>query len=146
MVSWWRYFPSLGSVSLNMEVNKIKARITLNPMSVNSWLRADRRGFVYISADGRSFKQLAVQKLEIVKRRLATLGKPTQINGDVKIRVTFQFSDLRKRDTDNYVKPFFDCLKNNLIEDDDKIISFTAKKTVVKNEKPCIRFSIKSVY
>lgn len=45
--------------------------------------------------------------------------------------VFFEFKDKRKRDLDNYLKPFIDCLrKAELLHDDDLIERLVASKSI----------------
>ena len=101
----------------------MKLELKAKPISVNQvW-------------QGRRFKTKLYKDYEIEISWLLKKYRG-QIRGEIEIHYTFYIKNYSRTDCDNLVKPIQDILvKNGIIEDDRKIIYFSAEKIKSNIEK-----------
>ena len=94
-------------------------RFDFKPISVNLYYKKFRNRII-ISQAGQSFRQSVLDSIKNYQK----------ISGPISLEVFCYFSDFRKRDIDNILKPLIDCLKNNLFDDDDMIFDLSIHKVI----------------
>lgn len=100
------------------------------PPSINSYYKRKRNGGVYISDEGRNFRQ------EVIKQFKTDLT----LNSRISVEVLLFPPDHRKRDLDNVLKSLLDSLTHARVYSDDSLIdSLTIKrKSVIKKTGLCL--------
>ncbi|MBU1067722.1 RusA family crossover junction endodeoxyribonuclease [Patescibacteria group bacterium] len=106
-------------------------RLNIKPLSVNAcW-------------QGRRFKTKEYKQYEEILSYIMPQKK--KYKGFINIHYKFYLITWGRRDVDNMIKPLQDILvKNGIIEDDRKIISFTAEK--IKSKQDFIEIKIKNAW
>lgn len=112
-------------------MNKIKVTVPYTPPSVNSYWRRTKHGGVRVSEKGREFKQNVA---DYVFWECDIPETPVFKSDKIKINLTLNFKEKRKRDIDNYCKGIFDALTGILWEDDSQIISLHIDRNIGTKE------------
>jgi Holliday junction resolvase RusA-like endonuclease len=99
-------------------------------LSHNRYYRIYQGRYV-ISKVGRVFR-------ETVRRYLEGFY---QTKGKIKLEITFNFKDHRKRDLDNLNKSIIDAMKGHLFEDDSEIYVLNTSKTLGTEDSTLISIS-----
>ena len=103
---------------------KTRIEVDLCPPSINTfYAHTGRRR--YLSNKGKEFKENMEAWLWQIKTRKDI---PKFGEARLKIELSFYFKGIRKRDTDNYIKPMIDCLSGVLFDDDEQIDSVYAER------------------
>lgn len=141
--SWWKQRLAAGRKSsdpyninqhstnktTNTGLHSIRFTMHLKGVSINMYHIKKRNGFVTLSRQGRTFQ------FNVRKAAKAIRHHYGQVKGDVTVYLVFGFKDKRElRDPDNYPKPFFDGIKNEIMQDDHHIQSFFAEKKIRQPE------------
>ena len=101
----------------------MKIKIPYRPPSVNTyWKRG--RNTTYISKQGREFKENVHEYIKFVEGI-----RKVKYTGDIKVKLTLNFKDKRKRDIDNYNKAILDSLNKIIWLDDSQI----QEMNIIKN-------------
>ena len=99
---------------------KLQLEIDRAPPSINGMYRFSNRG-MYITKKGREFKNHI--EAELMSAKVKSFGDKR-----LKVDYEFHFKGIRKRDTDNYIKPTQDCLEGYIFDNDECIDEITAKR------------------
>jgi Holliday junction resolvase RusA-like endonuclease len=97
----------------------LRIQLPIKALTQNTYYRKFRNRLI-IGEKGREYKEKVTE---------LTTGLP-QITGKVGLDIHFYFKDRRKRDLDNMHKCFIDCIKNRLIEDDDRVYELSLHKYI----------------
>ena len=97
----------------------LRIQLPIRALTQNLYYRKFRNRLI-IGEKGREYKEKVTE---------LTSGLP-QICGKVGLDIHFYFKDKRKRDLDNLHKCFIDCIKNRLIEDDDRVYELSLHKHI----------------
>lgn len=108
-------------------MNKIKIKVPYTPPSVNSYWVRNKNGGVRVSERGREFKQ---NTSDYVFYNCGLPKTPVFKTNKIKINLTLNFKENRKRDIDNYCKAIFDALTGILWEDDSQIVSLHIDRNI----------------
>ena len=101
-------------------MTRFKATIPYLPPSVNSSWQRNRNGSVRVSQRGKQFKDNVA---DYVIWECDIPETPVFKTDQIKINLTLNFKENRKRDIDNYCKGIFDALTGILWADDSQIVS-----------------------
>ncbi len=101
-------------------MTRFKATIPYLPPSVNSYWQRNRNGSVRVSQKGKQFKDNVA---DYVFWECDIPETPVFKTDQIKINLTLNFKENRKRDIDNYCKGIFDALTGILWADDSQIVS-----------------------
>lgn len=99
---------------------KFKATIPYLPPSVNKYWERNRNGSVRVSQKAKQFKDNVA---DYVFWECDIPETPVFKTDQIKINLTLNFKENRKRDIDNYCKGIFDALTGILWADDSQIVS-----------------------
>ena len=106
---------------------KFKATIPYLPPSVNSYWQRNRNGSVRVSQRGKQFKNNVA---DYVFWECDIPETPVFKTDQIKINLTLNFKENRKRDIDNYCKAIFDSLTGILWDDDSQIVSLHIDRNI----------------
>ena len=108
-------------------MNKITVKVPYTPPSVNSYWKRTKTGGVRVSEKGREFKQNVA---DFVFWECDIPETPVFKTNKIKINLTLNFKENRKRDIDNYCKAIFDSLTGILWDDDSQIVSLHIDRNI----------------
>ena len=96
-------------------------------------------------ADVKYQDALAMHAMHALQLWTQAFKKPWDASGEFRVEVAFHVHDLRRKDIDNLFKQIGDALNNVVWDDDNQIVSLSAKK-VLNRERPHVIVTINRVH